>query len=240
LRTACWLSSRGPHWLAWVPDRHARLLRPVKDDPAFPGLEVRIGGWDARLGRPKGVQFCVPPTTTGGFARTWEDGSPVAWLPDAALVRLLRFSAGRPRSADERAARAVAREGGMAFRLDADDRSGDQESAEWVDEDDAEWVDYRRKRVLEDFARIGPAISGAGGHNATFRAACAVVEAGVPEDGQMELLEAYNLDCDPEWSAQELEHKLEDARIRVGDVRRKRDRLWLAFASRKGRHRTGL
>ncbi|WP_165245537.1 hypothetical protein [Paludisphaera soli] len=240
LRTACWLSSRGPHWLAWVPELHARLLRPVKNHPAFPGLEVRIGGWNARLGRPKGVQFCVPPTATGGFARTWVDASPVAWLPDAALVRLLGFSAAQTRSAGERAVGVAAREGGAAYGHDAGGRGVDFEAAEEVDEDDAEWIEYRRGRVLEDFARIGPAISGAGGHDATFAAACAVVEAGVPEDDQMEFLEAYNLDCDPEWSAQELEHKLEDARIRVGDVRRKRDRLWRAFASRKGRPRTGL
>jgi hypothetical protein len=58
-----------------------------------------------------------------------------------------------------------------------------------------------------------PAVSGQGGHAATFRAARAVVygfDLG-PERGLRLLLDHYNPRCVPEWSEQELRHKCADA-----------------------------
>jgi hypothetical protein len=55
------------------------------------------------------------------------------------------------------------------------------------------------------------AISGAGGHDATFAVACKLVEFGLSPDDAWRLLLEYNQRCHPQWSERELRHKLEDA-----------------------------
>jgi len=57
-----------------------------------------------------------------------------------------------------------------------------------------------------------PAISGAGGHNTTFRLACTLLHGfclSPPE--AFRLLKVYNERCQPPWSDSELRHKIHDA-----------------------------
>src|SRR5262245_41268498 len=56
-----------------------------------------------------------------------------------------------------------------------------------------------------------PAISGNGGHNATFRVACKLVEFGLGRGEAWQLLCEWNRTCLPPWSEAELRHKLSDA-----------------------------
>ena len=56
------------------------------------------------------------------------------------------------------------------------------------------------------------AISGQGGHNATFRAACALRDAGMTADQAFLALLVWNeTNCEPMWKAEELAHKVHDA-----------------------------
>ena len=64
--------------------------------------------------------------------------------------------------------------------------------------------------------KLPPAISGDGGHGATFRAACECVRFGLGDSDAMSLLNEYNRRCSPPWSEKELAHKLADARRRAG------------------------
>ena len=56
------------------------------------------------------------------------------------------------------------------------------------------------------------AISGNGGHNSTYRAACYLSDKGLTKEESLELLIDWNqTNADPTWSVSELEHKIEDA-----------------------------
>ncbi len=56
------------------------------------------------------------------------------------------------------------------------------------------------------------AVSGQGGHNATFRAALGLVRGfDLPEDVALALLAEWNERCEPPWSERELRHKVESA-----------------------------
>lgn len=57
-----------------------------------------------------------------------------------------------------------------------------------------------------------PAISGSGGHNATFAAACALIKGfGLSIEEARPIMHEYNQRCDKKWSDAELEHKLRSA-----------------------------
>ena len=57
-----------------------------------------------------------------------------------------------------------------------------------------------------------PAISGQGGHGATFRVACALVWGfGFTPEEAMPLMMEYNATCSPPWSQADLWHKLRSA-----------------------------
>ena len=60
--------------------------------------------------------------------------------------------------------------------------------------------------------KLPPAISGAGGHAATFTAACSTVRLGLSDGDALALLREYNGRCQPPWTEKELTHKLRDAR----------------------------
>ncbi|MBI5387811.1 MAG: hypothetical protein HZA90_24380 [Verrucomicrobia bacterium] len=67
-------------------------------------------------------------------------------------------------------------------------------------------------RARAYLAKLPPAISGQGGHAATFAAACRLVEFDVAEADALEILKAWNLThCQPPWTEAELRHKLADA-----------------------------
>lgn len=59
--------------------------------------------------------------------------------------------------------------------------------------------------------KMDPGISGQGGHNATFAAACKLREFGLSELDAWDLLQEFNARCQPAWSESDLRHKLRDA-----------------------------
>ena len=66
-------------------------------------------------------------------------------------------------------------------------------------------------------AKLPPAVSGAGGHAATLRAACECVRFGLPDGDALALLRGWNgTHCQPPWTEKELAHKLADARRKAG------------------------
>ncbi|MEM1225838.1 MAG: hypothetical protein AAGJ40_09075 [Planctomycetota bacterium] len=69
-------------------------------------------------------------------------------------------------------------------------------------------------------ARMEPSISGHGGHNKCFAAACALVKGfRLGEHDAKRILEVeFNPRCDPEWSDKELDHKVRQAMSRDGAV----------------------
>jgi len=80
---------------------------------------------------------------------------------------------------------------------------------------------------------IPGAVSGSGGHNATFAVACALVKGfNLSSDQAMALLQRWNGKCDPHWSDKDLLHKVTQANSSPDD----QPRGYLAGA---GRHETG-
>jgi len=85
------------------------------------------------------------------------------------------------------------------------------------------------ERARAYIVAVPGAVSGAGGHDQTFAAACKLVEFGLSPDEAWPLLLEYNQRCQPQWNERELRHKMEDA------FRRANPRL--DFASRASRFR---
>lgn len=67
-------------------------------------------------------------------------------------------------------------------------------------------------RLRAYVAKMPAAISGSGGHNATFAVANKITHQGLTEGEEWALLCEYNHRCDPPWTESELRHKLESAR----------------------------
>ena len=69
------------------------------------------------------------------------------------------------------------------------------------------------RRAKAYLAKCEPAISGQGGHNQTFKVACALVHGfHLDDDTALSLLwNEYNPRCVPPWSAKDLRHKVESA-----------------------------
>lgn len=73
---------------------------------------------------------------------------------------------------------------------------------------DGDVVERARKYML----RVEPAVSGQGGHNQAFRAACVLVcDFGLSRSDAKALLTEWNQTCLPPWSEREIDHKLDDA-----------------------------
>jgi hypothetical protein len=73
-------------------------------------------------------------------------------------------------------------------------------------------VEAARKYV----SRIEGAVSGAGGHNKTYRVASLLVEGfGLTDDQAFGVLQGWNASCKPEWSERDLRHKIESARAKA-------------------------
>ncbi len=67
-------------------------------------------------------------------------------------------------------------------------------------------------RARNYISKIPGAISGEGGHNRTFHVSCLLVHKfELDEQEAMELLLEFNERCEPPWSEEELDHKLNDA-----------------------------
>lgn len=75
------------------------------------------------------------------------------------------------------------------------------------------------RRAISYLERVDGAVSGQGGHDVTYRAACALVLGfGLSVEVAFRLLrDSYNPRCSPPWSEVELKHKVEDADEEEGD-----------------------
>jgi hypothetical protein len=76
------------------------------------------------------------------------------------------------------------------------------------------YVRHNTRAIRDGLAYIRriEAVSGNGGHNATWRAACSLREAGLTPDEALEALADWNeTNAKPPWSRKELVHKIEDA-----------------------------
>jgi hypothetical protein len=72
------------------------------------------------------------------------------------------------------------------------------------------------ERARRYLAKLPPAVSGSGGHDATFKAACVLVDGFALDDSQaMELLSEWNVThCTPMWSELALRHKIQSVEVR--------------------------
>lgn len=75
------------------------------------------------------------------------------------------------------------------------------------------------RRAVAYVAKLPPAISGQGGHDATFYAACACVRFGLDEAATYRVLTHYNARCVPPWSDAELRHKAQSAHAHAAHER---------------------
>lgn len=80
---------------------------------------------------------------------------------------------------------------------------------------------------------MDPAVSGSGGHNATFKAAVALtVGFGLADNDALAILqEEFNPRCNPPWTDAELIHKVRSARL-VGKPPPGKSERWLTVSSR--------
>jgi hypothetical protein len=68
------------------------------------------------------------------------------------------------------------------------------------------------QRARQYLSKLPVAVSGSGGHDATFRAACVLVLGfGLDRKQSLAVLGEWNSDCQPPWTEKELEHKVDDA-----------------------------
>lgn len=78
--------------------------------------------------------------------------------------------------------------------------------------------DKRLERATKWLVHVDPAVSGSGGHNKTFYAACRLVCGFLlePEDAFQLLKTDYNPRCQPPWTVEELAHKVTEAEKQRG------------------------
>lgn len=104
------------------------------------------------------------------------------------------------------------------------------------------------ERARRYLAKVPHAVSGSGGHNATFHAAlCLAVGFDLDRHAVETLMREYNMRCDPPWSEKELAHKINGAMTRKaasecgrlaragGAPQRQNDRACAARSPRKRR-----
>lgn len=74
------------------------------------------------------------------------------------------------------------------------------------------------ERARKYLAKMPPAISGAGGHDRAFNAACVLVCGfNLTRDQALEVMGEWNQTCQPPWSERELQHKIDDAAKQPGE-----------------------
>jgi len=143
--------------------------------------------------------------------------------PSGGTYDLLDLDAVKPVDADElvRAceevyAHVMAERHGPDWQERLEARQAQRKKAEPLPQTD-DWklvpASGRRQQAERYMKSVPPAISGAGGHNATLWAArCAVVGFGLDDADALAILEDWNRDCQPPWSDKELRHKVKEAR----------------------------
>jgi hypothetical protein len=210
--TPAWSSTRGNHTLftADGPRLQKALIAAGAEEgtdergkgawhlPELPGLEIRCGGYKADGKTVKQVQSVVPPTPgTDGTPRIWavQPSTSVEPLPEAAYAFLEQLAAEKARKAEAAAGDSNGKVAGASART----RRRGPLSIE--------------DRAIKYLAKIEPAVSGQGGHDKTFGAACRVGPGfDLPEATTLRLIrDHYNPRCQPPWSDKELEHKVQDA-----------------------------
>lgn len=147
------------------------------------GNRVRVGGVPLDVRGARGLAL-IPPSRTAAGAYRWATGvmPPLTDLPEARLDWLTE--ADPPR---------------VAVPLPPPPPA---------DEPPERFL----RRVGNYVAKLDPAVSGQGGHNACFRAACRIVAlVGGDADWAWHFLCRYSETCRPPWSEAELRHKLADA-----------------------------
>lgn len=73
-------------------------------------------------------------------------------------------------------------------------------------------------RARRYMAKVPGAVSGQGGHNTTFRAACILVLGfGLKKHEAFQILAEWNATCQPPWSERDLWHKVSDADTQQGE-----------------------
>ncbi len=220
--TKGWDSARGGHGLYFADaDRLGSILPRLKGFkadgvgggigvyhlPGLPDLELRVGA------PGKQFQSVIPPTLgTDGEPRKWNGTKTIAELPEAFYAFLERLA-----EAEKPVAKAEAN--GKAQQTNLDKRS----------------MPTIDRRVIAYLGMCDPAITRQAGHNQTFKTACKVGPGFdlTPDDAFRFLMDHYNPRCDPEWSEEELRHKIEDAY--ANEPRRG----WLLHADRNGHHVNG-
>ncbi len=74
------------------------------------------------------------------------------------------------------------------------------------------------KRARAYVEKMPPAISGQGGHDATFKVACRLLGGfGLSVDEARPIMDEYNERCEPPWTDAEVDHKLQDAEKQPGE-----------------------
>jgi hypothetical protein len=179
--------------LSWAEDIVGKLATFGDISPSGRGIKFFAKG---QLPEPTGTRRTgMGPDGTGALevydrgrfftitGEPWGDVSAIGDLPDVA-VELYRMAKTRP---------------GKTADAPAATESPGRPSVE--------------DRAIKYLATIEPAISGQGGHDKTFGAACRVGPGfDLPEAITLRLIrDHYNPRCEPPWSDAELEHKVRDA-----------------------------
>ena len=149
-----------------------------------------------------GGQAVVPPSLhTSGARREWENG-----LRDEPTI--LKFKVLL------KALRRLARKCGWVPKAEADATAGTNTTADRpyrVSTTVDPRLAYRINRYLDE---MPASVSGQGGHDACYRAACILVWGfALAEADALKFLRRFNARCQPKWSGPELLHKVREAAI---------------------------
>jgi hypothetical protein len=145
-----------------------------------------------------GGQAVVPPSVhDSGERREWEGGRRGA----PAVVDFVKLY---------RAAKKLARKCGWRPEPKPKPAADDAEGTSAAGAPDlTPFLVYRINRYID---ALPPAVSGEGGHDACFRAACALVWGfALSEADAIKFLRRFNAGCRPKWSERELLHKVRGA-----------------------------
>jgi replicative DNA helicase len=97
--------------------------------------------------------------------------------------------------------------------------------------------DSVRERARAYLGTMEPAVSGQGGHNQTFKCACALVLGfGLDDNVALQLLGEWNLGCTPPWSERDLIHKIKSAGQQDGErgyLRDAKPAEWAAIEAKR-------
>jgi len=144
-----------------------------------------------------GGQAVVPPAIhPSGERREWDAGK----LGTPAVVNFNVLL---------NAVRRLARKCGWEPKAESDATSNTNTTTDIPDAAISPFLAFRINRYLDE---IPPSISGQGGHDACYRAACVLVWGfALSTDHSIKFLSRFNARCQPKWSERELRHKVREA-----------------------------